>query len=148
MNGAGTTPYQVLLDSVLSKIKDYDFLNLSEQQVYGILSDYIRPAIVRFRSCKQNLKERDDFLQCFNCELTDEEIEILSDFMVIEYLDSNYIRVPAAMKQVLSNKDFNTYSPANLLEKVTAVRNRYMAEAKQLMRDYSYCGSILFDTRR
>lgn len=142
------TPYKILYDSVLSKIKDYDFLNLDESQVYSILLDYIRPAVVKFRPCKQDLSNRDDLLEVFNIALTDDEIEILSDFMVVEYLDSNYIRVPAAMKQVLSNKDFNTYSPANLLEKVTSVRNQYMSEAKQLMRDYSYRNSVLFETKR
>lgn len=64
--------------------------------------------------------------------------------MVVEYIDSNYIRVPAALKQILSNKDFNAYSPANLLEKVTNVRDRYLKEATQLMTNYSYMGSALF----
>lgn len=139
-----TTPYSVLYDSVLSKVKDYDFLSLTESEVYEIMFDYIRPAIVKFKSCKQNLKNRDDLCECFNFELTDDEVEILSDFMVVTYLDSNYIRVPAAMKQQLSSKDFNTFSPAELLGKVTSVRNKYMQEAKQTMVDYSYRDSKLF----
>lgn len=138
------TEYSVLYDSVLSKIKDYSFMRLDVSIINDILFDYIRPAIVRFRSCKQDLGNRDDITQKFNVILTDSEIEILSDFMVVEYIDSNYIRVPAALKQILSNKDFNAYSPANLLEKVTNVRDRYLKEATQLMTNYSYMGSALF----
>lgn len=143
-----TTSYSILYDSVLSKVKDYDFLSLTEAEVYDIMFDYIRPAIVRFRSCKQDLKSRDDLCGYFNFELTDDEIEILSDFMVVTYLDANYIRVPSAMKQQLSSKDFNTFSPAELLGKVTSVRNKYMQEAKQTMVDYSYRDSKLFDARK
>lgn len=142
------TDYRVLYNSVLSKIKDYDFFKLNQSEVNAILFDYIRPAIVRFYSCKQDLSKRDDSIQCFKIELTDDEIEILSDFMVVEYLDSNYIRVPSALKQILSNKDFNTYSPSNLLEKVTSVRKQYLDEARQLMIDYSYKDSTLFDIGR
>lgn len=136
------TEYRTLYDGVLAKIKDYDFFKLSESEVYGILQDYIRPAIVRFQSCKKNLALRDE--DGFEEELSDVEIEILCNFMVVEYLDSNYIRSQAAMKQVLSNKDFNTYSPANLLDKTMAVRSSFLAEARQLMRDYSYQDSSLF----
>ena len=139
------TEYSVLYDSVLSKIKDYDFLKLDESQVYTILFDYIRPAVVRFRSCKQDLSNRDDEAGVFNVSLTDPEIEILSNYMVVEYLDANYIRVPTAMKQVLNNKDFNAFSPANLLDKISGVRNHYIEETKQLMRDYSYVDSKIFD---
>ncbi len=142
------TPYQILYDSVLAKIRDYDFLKMSSDEVNSILFDYIRPAIVRFQSCRKNLQERDDELEQFHHDLSDDEIEVLSCFMVVEYLDANYIRIPTALKQTLSNKDFNTYSPANLLEKVTSVRNLYFKEATQLMRDYSYVDSPLFDTKR
>lgn len=141
-----STPYSVLYDSVLSKVKDYDFLSLSQSDVYSIMFDYIRPAIVKFKSCKQDLKNRDDLIGQFNIELSDSEIEILSDYMVVVYIDANYIRVPAAMKQQLSSKDFNTFSPSALLEKVTAVRNKYMQEAKQMMIDYSYENSKLFES--
>ena len=46
------TPFTVLYESVLSKIKDYDFLNLEETDIYEVLSDYLRPAIASFRRCK------------------------------------------------------------------------------------------------
>lgn len=130
------TPYTVLYESVLSKIKDYDFLNLEEQDIYEILSDYIRPAIVSFRICKVDLADRNE--TGFNITLNDTEIEILANYMVINYLDSNYIRVPLALKQTLSSKDFNAFSPANQLDKLITVRNKYLSDNETLLSRYSW----------
>ena len=130
------TPYTVLYESVLSKIKDYDFLNLEEQDIYAVLSDYIRPAIVSFRICKVDLADRDE--NGFHITLNDTEIEILSNYMVINYLDSNYIRVPLALKQTLSSKDFNAFSPANQLDKLITVRNKYLSDNETLLCRYSW----------
>lgn len=130
------TPYAVLYESVLSKIKDYDFLNLEEQDIYAVLSDYIRPAIVSFRICKVDLADRDE--NGFHITLNDTEIEILSNYMVINYLDSNYIRVPLALKQTLSSKDFNAFSPANQLDKLITVRNKYLSDNETLLSRYSW----------
>lgn len=130
------TPYTVLYESVLSKIKDYDFINLDEQDIYEILSDYIRPAIVSFRICKIDLSDRNE--SGFNENLNDTEIEILSNYMVINYLDSNYIRVPLALKQTLSSKDFNAFSPANQLNAVMTVRDKYLSDNETLLSRYSW----------
>lgn len=141
------TPYKNLYDGVLAKIKDYDLATLSEDEVYEILFDYIRPAIVQFKYCKQDLSDRDDVSQTFNITLAENEIEILILFMIVEYLDSNYIRVPDALKNTLSSKDFNAFSGANQLDKVRATRSMYYEEVKQLMRDYSYINSNLFNIK-
>lgn len=132
------TPYTQLYESVLSKIRDYDFANLRQSEVYEVLSDYLRPAIAAFRGCRQDLSARDQALAAFHCTLTDTEIEILSNYMVIAYLDSNYIRVPLALKQTLSSKDFNAFSPANQLEKMMALREMYRKENETLLSRYRW----------
>lgn len=130
------TPYTELYNSVLSKIKDYDFLNLEESEVYEVLSDYLRPAIAEFRGCRQDLSQRNKVK--FKCKLTDTEIEILSNYMVIAYLNSNYIRVPLALKQTLSSKDFNAFSPANQLGKVMDVCETYRKNNETLLSRYRW----------
>lgn len=131
-----STPFTKIYESVLSKIKDYQLAELEEEEIYSILSDYLRPAIVSFRICKQDLTDRDD--ESFACDLTDTEIEILSNYMVIAYIDSNYIRVPRALKQVLSSKDFNAFSPANQLEKLENLREMYRKDNEILLSRYSW----------
>lgn len=141
------TPYSVLYDAVIAQIKDYVFAEMSDSEVYEILSAYIRPAVVRFQSSKSDLGDRDAVNECFHADLSDAEIEILARFMVVEYLDANYIRVPSLLKSVLTSKDFQLYSPANQLDKMLALRDRYVEENRQLMRDYSYRDSELFAPR-
>ena len=68
----------------------------------------------------------------------DTEIEILSNYMVINYLDSNYIRVPLMLKQTLSSKDFNAFSPANHLGKVMEVREKYRKDNETLLSRYRW----------
>lgn len=130
------TPFTVLYESVLSKIKDYDFLNLEESEIYEVLSDYLRPAVATFRGCRQDLTQRTE--SAFECDLTDAEIEILSNYMVISYLDSNYIRVPLALKQTLSSKDFNAFSPANQLDKMISMREKYRKDNETLLSRYRW----------
>ena len=45
------TPYTELYESVLSKIKDYEFLNLEEYEIYEVLSDYLLSTVAYFRCC-------------------------------------------------------------------------------------------------
>lgn len=130
------TPFTVLYDSVLSKIRDYDFFNMKQDEIYEVLSDYLRPAIAAFRNCKQDISKRTE--EGFECTLTDTEVEILANYMTIAYLDSNYIRVPLALKQTLSSKDFNAFSPANHLEKMVEMREKYRKDNETLLVRYSY----------
>lgn len=130
------TPYTVLYESVLSKIKDYLFADIGEEETFAILFDYIRPAIVAFRICKVDLSDRTE--DGFNVTLNDTEIEILANYMAIEYLDSNYIRVPLALKQTLSSKDFNAFSPANQLDKLLSTREMFRSNNEALLSRYSW----------
>ena len=130
------TPFTVLYDSVLSKIRDYDFFNMKQDEIYEVLSDYLRPATAAFRSCKQDISKRTE--EGFECTLTDTEVEILANYMTIAYLDSNYIRVPLALKQTLSSKDFNAFSPANHLEKMVEMREKYRKDNETLLVRYPY----------
>lgn len=132
------TAYKELYNSVYSKIKDYDFINIGEDAADDILHDYIRPAIVAFESCKQDLSDRDEVLMQFNFDLPDIDLEILSNYMVIAYLDATYIRTPLALQAHMSTSDFHKYDNSNVLGKVIEVRDMYKKENKQLMINYSF----------
>lgn len=131
-----STPYKVLYDNVLSKIRDYDLNDLEENEIYEILSDYLLPAIVSFRVCKKDLSDRDSV--GFNATLNDTEIEILSNYMVLEYIRGNYIRVPNMMKMQLSSKDFNAFSPANQLDKIQSSADKLLFDTETLVTRYTW----------
>lgn len=118
--------------------------SLLEEEADDIMFDTIRPSVVKFRGCKQDLKDRDNIIQSFNFELTDENIEILVNYMVIEYLTSNFILTQSALKASMSTTDFHKYDNKDLLGKAIEVREILTKENKQLMVDYSFEDSVLF----
>lgn len=138
------TTYKELCNSVYSKIKDYDFVQMLEDDVDDIMHDYIRPAIVSFECCSQDLSDRDEELLQFNIDLTDINFEILSNFMVISYIESTYVRNSLMLKAHMSTSDFHKFDNSNVLGKAIEVCNMYKKENKQLMINYSLIGNSEF----
>jgi len=139
------TTYRELADAVFNKIKDVDFANIDEGIAYQIVIGYMRPAIVAFQSAKQNLSDRDDNLEQFNFALTDETFIILVNYMVIEWLNANYILTSTALKSRLSTADFHSLQLSNMLGKAMELRSMLKSENDQLAINKSYKDSKLFD---
>jgi hypothetical protein len=114
---------------------------MSTEEVKDCLHDYLIPAISRFHVCRKNLNDRNDILQRFNVELSDIEIEILSNYLLIEYIDSEYIRTPSILKVQLPSSDFKVFSPANFLEKLMAMHKTYISENETLLSRYAWMGA-------
>lgn len=139
------TTYRELADSVFNKIKDVDFASIDEEVAYQIVIGYMRPAIVAFQSAKQDLSDRDDSLEQFNFTLTDETFIILVNYMVIEWLNANYILTSTALKSRLSTTDFHSLQLSNMLGKAMELRTMLKSENDQLAINKSYKNSKLFD---
>lgn len=139
------TTYRELADAVFNKIKDVDFANIDEEIAYQIVIGYMRPAIVAFQSAKQNLSDRDDDLEQFNFVLSDETFIILVNYMVIEWLNANYILTSTALKSRLSTADFHSLQLSNMLSKAMELRSMLKSENDQLAINKSYKDSKLFD---
>ena len=114
---------------------------MSTEEVKDFLHDFIIPAISRFHVCRKDLNDRDDILQRFNVELSDIEIEILSNYLLIEYIDSEYIRTPTLLEVQLPSSDFKVFSPANFLDKLVAMRTTYTKENETLLSRYAWMGA-------
>lgn len=97
-----------------------------------------------YTNCKHDLSDRDDAWEHFNFVLSDAEIEVLAKYMLICYLDANYICVPSMMKANLSSTDFNAHSPAALLDKIIKIRDTWLNENRQVSGLLSYRDSELF----
>ena len=139
------TPFKVLFDGVLDKMRSTGISDISEDEFDAILASYIRPAVVRFRACRQDLSKRNDELAVFEAELTDEEIEILVNFLYLEFLSANYINVPSLLRQSLVSRDYHAFSSANHLKGLMGLRDKVMRETRQMISVYSHMSSGLFD---
>lgn len=142
------TTYRELADALFDKIKDYSFLQLDESTAYEIVINYIRPASVRFENCKQDLTDRNDEAQEFNFALTDESFVILVNYMVVEWLESNYILTANALKARLSPSDFHSLNLHNHLNKAIELRDILKSESDQLAINRSFKNSKLFEVLR
>ena len=118
---------------------------MSADTANSIVISYIPKACIMFESCNQNLEDRDDELQQFNFELSKTNFEILCNFMLITYLDAEYICVPQMLKSRLSTSDFHSLNLHNQLSKVMELRTMLKSENDQLAINKSYKDSKLFD---
>ena len=132
------TPYEKLYENLLPKFRSYEIPLMSTEEVKDYLHDFLIPAVSRFHVCRKDLNDRDDILQRFNADLSDIEVEILSNYLLIEYIDSEYIRVPSLLKVQLPSSDFKVFSPANFLEKLMAMHKTYVTENETLLSRYAW----------
>ena len=135
------TPYEKLYDNLLPKFRSYEIPLMTEEEVKEYLHDYLIPAISRFHVCRKDLNDRNDEQECFNQDLSDIEIEILSNYLLLEYIDSTYVRTPTLLKVNLSSTDFNAFSPANMLDKLMAMHETYLHENEGLLSRYAWIGA-------
>lgn len=131
------TLYSDIYGLFTSKITDYSFVDFTDVELEDIFSKYLRTAIVKFDSCKQALQDRDETLKQFNLPLTDIEKEILSSLMVVQWV-SVKVNDVKNMKNVLTDRDFNLYSPANHLKQLIELKNSQQAEVDRLIVKYTY----------
>lgn len=134
------TPYEKIYDNVLPKFRSWEIPLMSEEEVKEYLHDYLVPAIARFHVCRKDLSDRDDEKEQFNVDLSETEINIIGNYLIVEYLDSTYIRTPSLLKVNLSSSDFNSYSSANMLDKLMSMRKTYLAENDTLLSRYAWLG--------
>lgn len=135
------TPYEKIYDNLLPKFRSYEIPLMTVEEVKDFLHDYLIPAASRFHVCRKDLTDRNDILQRFNVELSDIEIEILSNYLLIEYIDSEYIRTPSLLKVQLPSSDFKVFSPANFLDKLMTMHKTFKTENETLLSRYAWMGA-------
>lgn len=135
------TSYEKLYENLLPKFRSYEIPLMSTEEVKDYLHDFLIPAISRFHVCRKDLNDRDDIIQRFNVDLSDIEIEILSNYLLIEYIDSEYIRTPSLLKVQLPSSDFKVFSSANMIEKLMSMHKTYVSENETLLSRYAWMGA-------
>lgn len=133
--------YSKIFELFKDKITDYDLLQFTEELQSNILCNLLRKSCAKFRRiCKTDLSNRDDEAMTFGCELAEEEIDILTEWMVYEWL-TPYLNNSENLRNKLSTKDFSMFSPANLLSTIQNVHKESRKRAKSIMNEYSYVNS-------
>lgn len=133
-----STPYSDVYNDFLGKVTDYDLPKFENTDREEILFGYMKSACVKFKNvCKVNLFDRDEVLHNFNQDLNDEIVNIISELMVAEWLKPKVLSTEN-LKNCLSTKDFNLFSPANLLKETRETYNMCRKESTRLINNYSF----------
>lgn len=131
------TSYDTVYSRFLSSIEDYGLAELCEEDFYDTLYGYLKSAIARFRACHSDLGNRDEEAQCFNEDLLDIEIEILSLLMVRAWVEPQ-LRSESITRQAWSGKETKFFSQAQHMGQLSEMYENAIVEAHKLMRDYTY----------
>lgn len=132
------TPYSAIHQVAIQKISAYGLLDFQPSDREAIMTGFLKSAIVDFsRICKVDLSDRDERLAQFNNDLDEEIIEILATG------EAYYWVLPKVANEenfynLMNAGDYSFFSPANLLDKMIAMRELMEKEFRRKMMLYSY----------
>lgn len=116
-------------------------LEMTDDNLQGTLDSYRRSAAVKFKQCTK-LQERDLKAGTFNEHLTDEEVEILSSLMVVEWIKPR-INSIELLEPTMSTKDYQAFSNANHLNSLQGLFKETLRDVDRLIVSYTYSGNSL-----
>lgn len=154
-----TTPFSLVYDLFLSKIQDDLYLELTELDTYRLLQDLLLSAIPKFEFPRKQLDDYNlqDVIDVgtyngvesnfqdwelliygqgqFNVLLTDEEMNILATYMIVEWIGQQLASIENT-RMKYSGMDFKFTSQANHMQKLVTVKKEYEREGFHLQRLY------------
>lgn len=135
--------YDVFTGSFLSKVAEYEFINLEPDFRTEVVDGYMKRAIVAFKkNCKYDLvSSANDQKRKFKIDIAsedlDELVDIISEGMVVQWLKP-YVYKQENLENAISTKDFSVYSPAELLLRIGNAYAKAQKDFTQAIREYSY----------
>ncbi len=132
------TAYTIVIDKFVGMIREFHFTALTEEERDTLVISLMNTACAKFSDdCRQDLSKRNEEGTAFEADLTDEEIDIICNYMMCEWMKP-YLYSSELLRERLSTKDFNTYSPANLIDKMNVLYKDTVKKARLLAINYSY----------
>jgi hypothetical protein len=130
------TAYTTIYNSFLDKVNDYDLADMTAELAQTSTRGWLNQAVVRFlESCKKDLTQTEE--GGFTEDLDLMEIDILTEGMVEAWLKPIRNNLDL-LRNALSTKDFTTFSPANLLDKVNDTYSMAHANFLSRIKEYSF----------
>ena len=130
------TAYTTIYNSFLDKVNDYDLADMTAELAQTSMRGWLNQAVVRFlESCKKDLSQTEEGGFTEDLDLT--EIDILTEGMVEAWLKPMRNNLDL-LRNALSTKDFTTFSPANLLDKVNNTYSMAHANFLSRIKEYSF----------
>ena len=145
-----SVPYDKFTEAFLSKVTEFEFVNMRDFERNGLIDGYMKRAISAFKSvCQYDLSSTaDDVIREFNVDIPaediDEIVEIVSEGMLVQWMKP-YTYKQENLELVLNTRDFTTYSPAELLNRISAAYAKAQKDFVSMVGEYSYNHGDLTD---
>ena len=145
-----SVPYDKFTEAFLAKITEYDFVNVKDFERNNLIDGYMKRAIAAFRHINPYdlSSTADDNIREFNVDIPAEEIDelvdIISEGMLAQWMKP-YTYKQENLEMALNTRDFTTYSPAELLNRISSAYAKVQKDFVSMMREYSYNHGDLTD---
>ena len=145
-----SVPYDKFTEAFLAKITEYDFVNMKDFERNNLIDGYMKRAIAAFRHINPYdfSSTADDNIREFNVDIPAEEIDelvdIISEGMLAQWMKP-YTYKQENLEMALNTRDFTTYSPAELLNRISSAYAKVQKDFVSMMREYSYNHGDLTD---
>lgn len=144
------TEIGLVIDNAFNKMKEYEFLRMSQDDAVSILKAYIRPACTAYSDKRGVDIDVDEGLGMFKQDLTDTDVDILGSYVCIKYIDANYIRTTLSLKPFLSGTDFHSYANKDVLRQAMEAQKAFKEEVdgSNVLRSYRNKSSKLWNLHK
>ncbi len=135
--------YDAFTGAFLSKVAEYEFIQLDNEDRTEITDGYLKRAVTAFRkNCLYDLfTTADDASRTFDVDIPDEDMDeivnIISEGMIIQWMKP-YLYHQELLENLMNTRDFTMYSPAELLMRVGNAYAKAQSDYTQMIREYSY----------
>lgn len=142
--------YDKFTEAFLSKVSEYEFVNMKDFERNGLIDGYMKRAIASFKKiCKYDLSTTgDDIIREFDIDIADGDLDeltdIISEGMLVQWMKP-YTYKQENLENVLNTKDFTTYSPSELIMRIGNAYATAQKNFTNMMREYSYNHGDLTD---
>lgn len=131
------TKFSEIYERFLARVEIYSFLNLPVEFREEMLKRYLFDAIALFNDyCEADLFDINEDEQCFNLTLDRKVIYLITECMAVVWLKRERDKEENT-KNVIGEKDYTIFSPANLLSSINNAYKDARAELYAEMNDYS-----------
>jgi len=140
--------FDVFTEAFLQKITEYDLLELEQPQRGQLTDSYLMRALSELAplcgdcfTISVDTEHRKAVFgggaESWDALATIEIVNIVSEGMIVHWLKP-YVNRQESLENVVSTRDFTTYSPAELLNRLGARHKMAMRDFKQMAFEYSY----------
>ena len=129
------TKFETIYNRFFSKVTDDMYMELDKTQTEGMVGELFENALPWFEFPRVDLYNFDKENQTYNIELSNEEVNIIAVYMLVEWLTQQLVTVENA-RMKYSGSDFKFTSQANHMAKLLALKKDYEREGFHLQRLY------------